>query len=378
MALSSGAMERVSLALAFCLFAPLVACGEGGEPSVDGLALPVDAEGPFQVGHRAWETTYTPPAGGAERTIPVLVWYPTRDEQDLTGDPPTRFPTYSGLFADRDTIVDATAAAPSYQGTYPVIVYSHGHQGVAGGSFRLLRYFASHGWVALSVGHVGNQLTDRDGTITPLTHWIDRPLDVSAGLDALEALPADDALSAAETSRVLITGHSRGSYTPWAIAGASFDMPLLRSRCAEGDFSEPCTDAQLAVFEAGFRDPRFVAGMPTAGDGHREFFDGVMGMDDATIPMFQMTAEADGRGVDDLFAFLSDGLDYRWIEFAEGCHELFNLGCDAEQNMLGFPAVATYALAWGRVQVLDDTTPNVVGIVDGAVEVTGRVTFLRK
>ncbi len=359
------------------VFLGLVAAGCGGGtegPVYDGLEYDLHREGPFNTGYLEWDITYTPLAGGASRTIPLHVWYPTRDEDSSTG-----YPTYSGLFFDSDSLMDARPAAPVYPAGYPVLVYSHGHRGVAGGSARLARYLASHGWLSVAPGHVGNRLEDGAAAeVSSFNHWLERALDVSAALDALGDLPPQHPLAAlANVERVLVTGHSRGAYTSWALAGASFDREATEARCDQGVYAGGCSQETLARMGLGLGDSRVVAIMPTAGSGHSEFFDGVGGRDHLGVPVLMMSAEADDVGAGRLFETLNIE-DFTWVEIKGGCHELFNLGCGFREDRDKFPIVTTYALAFGRRQVLRDKDVEVLKILEEEAAVSEHARLLRR
>ena len=361
-----GAMRAWLLSSVLAIVLPLTSCSDD---AIDPLRLPVTEPGPWSVGYRTWQIRYRPPAQDADREVAVHVWYPTDVVEGM-------HPRYAGFLRDDGTVVDAAAAAPAYAEGYPVVAHSHGHRGLAEGGWRLHRHFATHGWVAVSVSHEGDLLSDGSSADEqPITHWQERPLDVSAALDALAALPDGDALRAANTSRVLLSGHSRGAYTTWAAGGAAYDVAHLQAECDAEGFALPCTDAQIARFEDGFRDARVVAGLPMAGNGHGELYGGAQGMRQVPIPMLLMTAEADPVGAETLVADVTLPAGFSWVEIAEGCHELFNLGCGAAQDDLGFPVVAGYALAFGRRHVLRDDTPEVVAITDGSGSVSERATF---
>src|SRR5690606_31868217 len=140
--------------------------------------------------------------------------------------------------------------------------------------------------------------------------------DVSAALDALEALPASDPLAAkADTSRVVLTGHSRGTYTAWAVAGAPFDTAFIEGECDAGTtFGGGCTPENIAAFEPGFADARVVAVIPTAGSGHAEMFGGFSGMT-TSRPVLYMTAENDNDGAP-LFEGVPTSVELLWVELA--------------------------------------------------------------
>ena len=361
------------------LFCGACSGGSGAQDSVSGLSFDIQSEGPFRVGYRTWEVTYTHAGNPEGRTVPVHVWYPTEDRHDLRGEPPTEYPIYIDLFTDGETIIDATPAVSIYEAGYPVVAYSHGARGIAEGSYRLMGYFASHGWLGVSVGHVGDRLIDAESdSRQPLSHWIDRPMDVRAGLDALENLDASNALHGlVNTQRVLLTGHSRGTYTSWAGAGSIYDIEALRERCESGGYGETCTDELVGLFEDGFSDDRVVAIMPTAGNGHGEFFDGIDGRADVGLPVFMMSASLDEVGAASVFDTLPLA-DFSWVDIEGGCHELFNIGCGRSEDSAKFHIVTSYALAFGRKTVLGDTNSETLAILDGTTQISEAATFVAK
>jgi len=338
--------------------------------AVDPLGFAVDEPGPFHVGWRQLPTTYTPAGATEARSTDVAVWYPT---EDLTGEPATYL-----LGIDQDAFVDASLAPPLYDGRYPVMVYSHGSQGWAGTSNDLSRWFASHGWVVVAPQHYGNTFTDnsRAGTAA---HYLERPGDVSAALDLLEALPGSDPLAGlASTDRVLLTGHSRGAYSVWSVAGATYDATAVASACDTPDFDAPCTDAEEAAFLAGLGDERIAASIPMAGGIRRQFF-GPTGHRGVSHPVLWMTGSEDegtpGSHLAQWGEF--DDIDLRWVDVDGGCHQTFALGtpCGTLSAEEGWRIVDTWALAFGRAHVLGDDDATTLGILDGTVEVSERVTL---
>ena len=102
-----------------------------------------------------------------------------------------------------------------------------------------MRWFASHGWVVIAPDHTGNTFSDHRDPL-PSSHFIARPRDIGALLDALDSLPADDPLSGVvDTGRVVLSGHSFGAYTTWSAAGAAFDMDRIREACQGGGGALP-------------------------------------------------------------------------------------------------------------------------------------------
>ncbi len=344
-----------------------IAVGCGGETPMPEPAS-IDAMGPFNVGYRTFEIDYEPAGLATTRTIAINVWYPTDDVEG-------RRVTYAGLFIDDRSWMDATLADPVHEGGYPVHVYSHGHRGFGGTSAALMRHFVSHGWVAVAPDHTGNTFGDFTEP-NPTDLYFLRSMDISAALDAMETLPADDPLAGQlATDRVLMSGHSFGVTTTWASAGATYDVERIRARCDAAEIE--CTDAELAAFEAGVHDPRVVAAIGMAGTLRDDWF-GDTGYISVSVPFFAMSGSLDDVGADEQFALVS-GMDFTWIDVEGGCHQAFALGgCDEIEDDVVFPIVNEYALAFGLRHVLSDDGPDVLSALDGSREVSPLVTFMRK
>ncbi len=338
-------------------------------PTGDPLAWAVDERGPFRVGYRRWEISYLPAGQTAERTIGLNVWYPSLDAE---GEPPK----YVGLFTD-DDVMEGASLAPSIwsDGTYPVHVHSHGSSGFGGTSSDMHHWFASHGWVVAAPDHTGNTLGSPEGK-KPLSLYYLRSTDVTATLDALESLPAEDPLAGKlRTKAVVLSGHSFGCTTTWSTGGATFDVAKIRAKCEAGDFSGECTEPELAVFEKGVRDPRVVAGVPMA-NGASDLF-GDAGYDAPTIPFLLMsgTKDVSGQSVFDLVT----KVDLTWLEFEGGCHQLFALGgCPQLEEKLGWRLVATYAFAFARRYVLGDASGRTANILAGTEVLSDKVLHHKK
>jgi predicted dienelactone hydrolase len=374
------ALRALSTSIAALAF---VACGssESAAPSGDAgpespgdmLTFAVDAVGPYRVGYRSLPLTYEPEGAAEPRTITVHVWYPTFDEEGET-------PVYMFAFPDPGAFKDASLAPPARPDGYPVHVYSHGWSGFGGTSANLMRYFASHGWVAVAPDHTGNTLADHVDAL-PISHYFLRSRDVSASLDALAELPAGDPLAGkALLDEVVLSGHSFGTFTTWATVGATFDVAEVQAMCDAGTtFREPCGAADVQVFAGGLGDPRVVAGIPMAGGtGEDPGWFGMGGYDAAGKPMMLMSGSEDPVGAENVWARV-DAIDLTWLDFEGGCHQLFALGgCEHFDEDAGWAAVATYALAFARRHVLGDVDARVAGILDGTEVVSDKVAFQRK
>lgn len=348
--------------LARCLpFLLLTACGSdddagGGNGSDPDVATELAELGPYPVGFREVEVSYDRPDGEGQRTIDLLVWYPAASVPD-DAEPDT-----IGFAASDATYRDA----PPADGPFPVLAFSHGHQGTPAVASRTMEHFASHGWLVASPTHVGNLTTDPDRET-----WIYylRSYDVSKSLDALESLPAGDPLAGRFGSPVVMSGHSFGGYTAYSLSGADYDTAGMQAACDAGDGGPECTDLDadaLALFDAGFRDERITTVIAMAA-GDADLF-GSSGIAAVDVPALQMVAEGDGNpagsaGDDPYWTALSGDSDLR-IDVLGGGHSTFTdlcidlpiTGCTLQNDPVEEQVwVRQYALAFARARALGDT-----------------------
>ncbi len=341
------------------------------DDGVDPLSWAVDAPGPYNAGWRGWDVSYTPLGQSDTRTIGFNVWYPTEAEE---GDEVR----YMDVFLDTQAKGNAPAAPPVHADGYPVMVYSHGFQGWSGTSSDLCRYFASHGWVVVAPDHTGNTLIDHSDPLET-AHYLQKPQDIRVVLDVLEDLPATDPLAGlTDTSSVVLSGHSFGSYSTWAVLGATYDEASIDSACSGGGGlpTGECTAEQRAAFLSGeLDDPRVVGSIPMAGTIRRSFF-GAEGHRSVRGPVFFMSGTGDPVGQQGQWDSM-DQIDFTWIEVEGGCHQTFATGvCATLDGVEGFAIVDTYALAFARALLLDDA--SVSGTLDGTTPVSDKVTFARQ
>lgn len=377
-------LRFVRLAIALVV-SSAVACGEesgapdGGSGGADAgtdagpieigdpLSWALEAPGPFRTGYATWEHTYRPPGQSADRTIRVHVWYPTLDASGAAA-------RYGGLIVDRGSFVGATPASPAHaSGAYPLHAFSHGHRGLAGAAHFLHRHLASHGWVTVAPDHTGNTLVDNVDP-RPIALYYERSLDVREAIDALLAgEPGAPALGPIDGEHVLMSGHSFGTHTTWASAGAAFDADRIATDACSTE--TPCSDAELDVFRAGLRDPRIVAAVPMSGVPSSAFF-GDAGLSAVALPILTFTGTADGTLSAQMQALFDreTGLDLRWADVEGACHEFTDLGCDdpaGEQERI----VGRLVLAFARAHVLGDASATTAGVLDGTISVSDRVTL---
>lgn len=359
----------------------LAACEDGPPAARDGLSFDVASRGPFVVGYRATTSTYDSPDGSGPRTIPIRVWYPV-EESSLASLESIERPLYY-IYRSREAVVGAIPARPAFAGGHPVVVHSHGHGGYPDQSYPIFEWLASNGFVVIAPGHVGNMLADILAPEYQERYAIhaERAHDVRHALDYLETLPVEDPLAGAtNTTRVVVSGHSRGTVTVWSVLGAPVDLAGLDAACAAGDYDEDggCPAAQRVVYAAGLSDPRVVAGIPMAGSGSPDFFGGYAGMNSVTAPVLLFSGGADPVGADQVFANVTTP-PLTWLEYRDGCHELFGAAgsCgdvvgdrDEVERILG-----TYVTAFARSHLASDPDPTVAAVLDGTELVSERIGF---
>lgn len=331
--------------------------------TLDPMSWSVQAMGTYNIGYQQWDHEYLDPVLGSTRVINVGVWYPTTD---ASGESAVYL---DGLYRDDEAFLGAEVAPPAFQAGFPVHVYSHGDRGWGAASENMMRFFASHGWVAVAPDHTGNTLLQSEDP-RPTAHYIHRPLDIQESLNALEALPKTNPLSQANTEKVLMSGHSFGAFTVWATSGAVFDETTLGDQCQALPQGQ-CSPAETAFFLSGnLHDARVAAGITMAGSLRRGFF-GDEGHKFLTVPMLLMSGTEDLEGTAESWPTLQDMTQVSWLELEGGCHQTFAAGiCSTLDPDLGFFLINAYALALGRRSVLDDQSDEVESLLSGSSDLS--------
>ncbi len=164
----------------------------------------------------------------------------SRDNRRLTSDV-----WYPVARSAGDVSTGTKRDAPCADGTFPLIIFSHGASATRQQSTYLTEYWASHGYVVVAPDHQFNTIFDnRDDR--GIQSGVDRPLDCSFVIDRLleRNRDAGDRLyQHIDSQRIGATGHSFGGYTVLVFAGATVDAQAARKmfgqELAQGDFSHP-------------------------------------------------------------------------------------------------------------------------------------------
>jgi dienelactone hydrolase len=263
---------RAALAVAVALAVAACSSGDGSGGSGDagagaasagrdaGADAAVDEsapEPPFATGHRALTlvdasrpTDAVPGVQPAEpdRTLEVDVVYPAEGEPSPEPDP-------SGEFAAPGALIDD---APPAGGTFPLVVFAHGHNGVGGLFLGLAELWAREGYVVA----LPTFPLSRNG-VAVSDDVSNQPADVSFVIDSLADLDESDPLAGhVDAGEVVVGGHSLGGVT---VLGVAYNSCCIDERVVGaiqvsggplpltgGDYDDPPPTPMLLVH--GVRD----------------------------------------------------------------------------------------------------------------------------
>jgi len=342
-------------------------------------ALPDAGPPEVHVGYRETALTYTPRGAEDARTISISLWYPTHDTEG-------GFTAYQSIFVRDDVLSDA---APAIVESAPVLLFSHGRCGFSQYAYFLTEHFARAGWLVASADHTGDMFNGCENTAAI---YEERPQDVSAMLDFLQALPEDDPLFGAASEDVALVGHSFGGYTSLVVAGARFAVDHLVETCDPEASTGLChglaeSEARL---RAGYHDPRIKALVPIAAGDYGVLREGIRAIE---VPTLFMTANFDLNNPDEvdgdpIWAQL-DGPEDRRVRFDRAGHFSFtslcgfigplgeNNGCSEETIPVEelHPIINEYVMAFLRLHLLGDVSGQ--ALVDGEVSLREEVTVVR-
>jgi predicted dienelactone hydrolase len=339
--------------------------------------------GPFNVGHLETNVTYAPADGSPDRTLRLVLWYPTEAETGAEV-------LYGGLLPAEGVLGGAPpAAAPA---AFPLVVFSHGNTSFAEQSHFLTTFLASHGFVVAAPDHTGNTFTAGD---PPADIFHLRPLDVSAVLDHLLGAEAPEALAERLSDATAVAGHSFGGYTALAATGGAIDVDLLNGLCTDGTLpTTGCAAIQAheELYRGGFADPRVDAAVPMTPGATVVF--GADGLAGVEVPTLLMTGSLDrttpdAEDGDPAWAVLGRRAGNLRASFTTAGHFTFSNGCDLAPVQLAedgcserfipperaHRAINAYTLAFLRRHLLDDARD--AALLDGEVTLDPDVVLLQ-
>jgi predicted dienelactone hydrolase len=191
--------------------------------------------------------TETSPLPAIDPTAPAALAAPGSASDDpvgyaLAAGPFTVFEAADVVLHDskRNKDLHVRIFYPNGSGKVPVIVFSHGAGGSQSCCDELTRHWASYGYVTIQPTHDDSTVQRRNTgeeniqfpqavreALKKPALWESRPRDISFVLDALPALAGrvPGLAGKLDSERIGVGGHSMGSYTAEAIAGALIDLP---------------------------------------------------------------------------------------------------------------------------------------------------------
>ncbi|MGR3322892.1 MAG: alpha/beta hydrolase family protein [Pseudooceanicola sp.] len=166
-----------------------------------------------------------------DREITVEVWYPAAEGTEPGG-------TYDTILRDGETPTTLTGmasrdAAPA-EGSYPLVLISHGYPGNRFLMSHLGENLASKGYVAFTADHPDSTYDDMNKFTSTL---VNRPLDQAFLIDSMTAL--DDEIGAiVDDENVGVVGYSMGGYGALIFGGGGLSQTAV-TRAEPGAFVAP-------------------------------------------------------------------------------------------------------------------------------------------
>jgi predicted dienelactone hydrolase len=289
-------------------------------PIPDLPELELIERGPYTVG----VTTITVTDTDRQRPLTVEVWFPVAP--DTAGDPAN----YSFITGDYYPSPNAIAADPSAIATdqrFPLAIYTHGSGGLRFIDSNFTEMLASHGYVVAAADHTGNTAVELvfEMEIDTDQVLLDRPLDVSAVIDAMIDPANPDTASfakAIDAESIAVAGHSLGGTTAFeVVAGFS------------NDYGTSPADTRVGAI---------VTFAPAVGDGSADALVPAESLKNVTVPLLIVSGTDDKTtpvdpNVETAWEYSASSPFYR-VELTAAEHQSFTDMCAYQDWIPSLPA----------------------------------------
>jgi len=285
--------------------------------------------GPFPIGIRTFEMvdeSRSNVPGDGPRPITFDVYYPSTSA------------AVEGLPREIVEVLGIEILpAPAYRdveladGTFPLVIFSHGFEGIRFQSFFHVAHLASHGFIVASADHHGNTIPDGLAGLVDEHTAVNRALDEKFLMDQLldpSSEPGVVYAPAIDAERIGMSGHSYGGYEAFILTG--------------GEVRGTALD-ETTVTLGTFTDPRIKAIVPMAPRTMRRV-DAVTLPDDyfqtVAVPTLIIGSELDMTDpffVDAMRAFENLPIGAEFVGLAEvlrGGHNTFTDLCELQPEVL--------------------------------------------
>ncbi len=306
-------MRHLMLAAAATLACAAPALSENRIDLIRPDAPELAARGPHPVGVRAASftdpdridviattATGTPPT--AERTLQAEIWYPATDGTE----PGT---TYDTILRDGVTPTTLTGSAARdadpADGSFPLVILSHGYPGNRYLMSHLAENLASKGYVVVAADHTDSTYDDMGAFASTL---VNRAVDQRFLLDSMAGLEDEiGAITDADTTAVV--GYSMGGYGAMIFGGAGLSQTAIDRTEPERFIPPQKLLSRLAAGSADHADlvdPRIKAVVAIAPWGRQHDFWDAEGLGEMTKPLLLVAGSDDDVSIYDAIRQIFD------------------------------------------------------------------------
>lgn len=205
--------------------------------------------GPFPIGIRTFEAvdeSRSNVPGTGPRPITFDVYYPSTPE--AVEGAPAEIVEVLGI---------EILPAPAYRdveladGPFPLVLFSHGFEGIRFQSFFHVAHLASHGFIVASPDHHGNTIPDGLAGVVDESTAVNRAFDMKFLMDRLldsGSASGMEYASSIDAERIGMSGHSYGGYEAFILTGGEVTGTSLdETTVTLGTFTDPRIKAILPM-----------------------------------------------------------------------------------------------------------------------------------